>query len=98
MEQMDITAILRSYLCWVLPKTNEIPGEFQQKEQHKKKIAVSTPFRGEMPGKTQVSHVQNGPGLHSIEVKMATMGTRMGQAWKPALAWSTISLTAHRTS
>jgi hypothetical protein len=54
-EQMDITPLFRSDRCTVvLPKSFEIPWEFEQWSRTGKKFAGWDPFRGEKPGETPI--------------------------------------------
>jgi hypothetical protein len=50
----------------------EIPWEFQQKEQDKKKIRGLEPFQGEKPGKTAILGVQNRPKMHPFEAHLGS--------------------------
>jgi hypothetical protein len=75
-EQMDITPLFRSDRCTVvLPKSFEIPWEFEQWSRTGKKFAGWDPFRGEKPGETPILGVQNQPKMHPFGVKTMANGS-----------------------
>jgi hypothetical protein len=62
----------KAIVAWWLCQNHRDPLGFPAKDQGpEKEFADLDPFEAEKPGKTQISHVQDGSGLHSIEVKTA---------------------------